>query len=138
MVRCENISSVFFTSTYLGGASPFLFVRAFTFETEADQQLELADLFTAGSDYIAPIRLAVQADLVEQLGEDLIDFIESGTGDDPANYQNFAITDDALIFFFSEGDVGPDAAGPRSARVPLSDFSAIWNIGDEADPVQKG
>jgi hypothetical protein len=131
----EDITSIlFYTSTYLGGASPFLFVGAMTFDNETDQQLELSDLFIEGADYITPIKSAVQADLIDQLGEDLIDFIEAGTGDDPANYQTFVITDDALIFFFSEGDVGPNAAGPRSARVPLSDLSAIWALDNTAGP----
>jgi hypothetical protein len=131
----ENIDSVlFYTSTYTGGAHPFLFVHAMTFDTETDQQVELADLFTEGADYLTPIKTAVQADLINQLGEDMIDFIETGAGDDPAHYQNFVITDDALVFFFSQGDVGPSAAGARSARVPLSDLADIWALGDTAGP----
>jgi hypothetical protein len=125
----DDISSVlFYTSTYLGGAHPLLFIHSMTFNTATDEQLELADLFTPGADYITPIQAAVRADLSEQLGPDMSDFIESGTADDPALYQNFAITDDSLIFFFSQGDVAPSVAGARSARVPLSDLTDIWAL----------
>lgn len=131
-----NIRSVaFFTSTYMGGASPFLLANAMTFNTETDQVLALDDLFVEGADYMTPIKAAVQADLVGQLGEDLRDFIEAGTSDDAA-FHNFAISDDALIFFFSEGDVAPNAAGPRSAEVLLSDLGSIWALDVVAGPAQ--
>lgn len=32
---------------------------------------------------------------------------------DPANYQNFAVTNDGVIFFFDQGHMLPDAAGAR-------------------------
>lgn len=130
------VSIAFFTSTYMGGASPHLVVDAMTFDTEREQVLGLDDLFVGDVDYLPTIKAAVQADLVDQLGEDLRDFIEAGTGDDPANYNRFTITDDALIFFFSQGDVAPRAAGPRSAEVLLSDLGSIWALDVVAGPAQ--
>jgi hypothetical protein len=39
---------------------------------------------------------------------------------DPANYQNFAITNDGVIFFFSQGTLLPEAAGATQVLVPRS------------------
>ncbi|WP_131810777.1 RsiV family protein, partial [Mycobacterium intracellulare] len=41
---------------------------------------------------------------------------------DPANYQNFAVTNDGVIFFFDQGRMVPDATQvlvPRSAIDPM-------------------
>ncbi len=48
----------------------------------------------------------------------LIDAIPQTAGLDPANYQNFALTDDSLIFFFSQGEMFAESAGPVQATVP--------------------
>jgi hypothetical protein len=40
------------------------------------------------------------------------------TGHDPSHYQNFAITDDQLIFYFAPGEMLPAFAGPAQAQVP--------------------
>lgn len=39
---------------------------------------------------------------------------------DPANYQNFAVTNDGVIFFFDQGRMLPDAAGAPQVLVPRS------------------
>ena len=39
-------------------------------------------------------------------------------GLDPTSYQNFAITNDAVIFFFDQGQLLPEAAGAISVSVP--------------------
>ncbi|CFR93185.1 putative secreted protein [Mycobacterium tuberculosis] len=42
------------------------------------------------------------------------------TGLDPAHYQNFAITDDSLIFYFAQGELLPSFVGACQAQVPRS------------------
>ena len=37
---------------------------------------------------------------------------------DPSHYQNFAVTDDAVIFFFSQGELLPRMLAPPEASVP--------------------
>jgi hypothetical protein len=39
---------------------------------------------------------------------------------DPANYQNFAVTNDGVIFFFNQGQMLSDAAGAIQVLVPRS------------------
>jgi hypothetical protein len=38
----------------------------------------------------------------------------------PANYQNFAVVNDGVIFFFDQGVLVPDSAGPLQVLVPRS------------------
>ena len=51
----------------------------------------------------------MQSELEKQLGQPVN--ISPAAGLDPSKYQNFAITNDAIIFFFSQGDLLPEAAG---------------------------
>jgi hypothetical protein len=44
--------------------------------------------------------------------------IQSSTGLDASHYQNFAITDDQLIFYFAQGEMLPAVAGPVQAQLP--------------------
>ena len=46
--------------------------------------------------------------------------IAPGAAYDPANYQNFAVTNDGVIFFFDQGHMLPDAAGATQVLVPRS------------------
>ncbi len=40
-------------------------------------------------------------------------------------YQNFAITDDAVIFFIGQGMWLPEAAGPVEVSVPRTEIESI-------------
>ena len=40
-------------------------------------------------------------------------------------YQNFAITDDAVIFFFGQNQVVPDNAGPHKVTVPRTELATL-------------
>jgi hypothetical protein len=64
-------------------------------------------------DAIYPI---VQREIAHQNGLGVA--ITPSTGLDPAHYQNFAITDDDLIFYFAPGELLPSIAGASRVRVP--------------------
>ena len=55
----------------------------------------------------------------------LIDSIPQTDGLDPANYQNFALTDDSVIFFFSQGEMFAESAGPVEATVPRASVAPM-------------
>ncbi len=44
---------------------------------------------------------------------------------DEGKYQNFAITDDAVIFFFAQDQVVQDNAGPHKVAVPRAELSSM-------------
>ncbi|MEO6794013.1 MAG: DUF3298 domain-containing protein [Mycobacterium sp.] len=44
---------------------------------------------------------------------------------DPANYQNFAVVNDGVIFFFDQGVLLPDSAGALQVLVPRSEIDPM-------------
>jgi hypothetical protein len=80
-------------------------------------------LFSPGTQPLAVIFPIVAADLQKQSG--LTNPIPPVTGLDPTNYQNFAVTNDAVIFFFSQGTLLPDAAGATQVSVPRPAIDAM-------------
>jgi hypothetical protein len=106
-----------------GGAHPTTSYKALNF----DQTLRKQITFAAPADdktqalwqvddplkVVAPI---VMSELQKQTGQP----IAPSAAYDPTNYQNFAITNDGVIFFFSQGQLLPEAAGPTQVLVPRS------------------
>jgi hypothetical protein len=69
--------------------------------------------------YRKPVILPIVRDgLQKQFGQPVP--IDQAAGLDPANYQNFAITNDGVIFFFSQGTLLPESAGAAQVLVPRS------------------
>ena len=100
----------------VGGAHPQTWYKSFNWNLEADAPLTFDTLFrpdTRPLDVIFPI---VQADVARQLGVDAP--IAPADGLDPAKYQQFALTDEELIFFFGQGEIMPGAGGALQATVP--------------------
>ncbi len=120
------VSLVFTIGDYTGGAHPNSWYTTFTFDLEQGQEITLDDLFVEGSNPLAVISPIIQQDLLARIGE-MTDptWVEQGTGENPDNYQNFAITPDQLIFFFPPYQVAAYAAGPQEASIPLSQIRAI-------------
>jgi hypothetical protein len=44
---------------------------------------------------------------------------------DEKQYRNFAITDDAVIFFFGESQIVPDNSGPKEVTVPRAQLASL-------------
>jgi uncharacterized protein DUF3298 len=63
----------------------------------------------------------VQADLQKQTGQPALPPALYS----PTNYQDFAVTNDGVIFFFSQGKLLPDAAGAPQVLVPRSAIDPI-------------
>lgn len=125
--RGDNLLSLIFTEyLYTGGAHPTTLFKTFTFDTEANTLVTLDDLFRAGIDPYPTLGGVVEALLREQLaGISDDEYIHSGSGENPDNYQNFALDGDELVFYFPPAQVAAHAAGPQIVRVPLSDLSSI-------------
>ena len=65
----------------------------------------------------------MQRQLETQTG--LTGSISPGDGLDPAHYQNFAITDDLVIFFFGRAELLPSYADATSAVVPRNQIPPL-------------
>lgn len=100
----------------VGGTRSSIWYKAFNYNLGTRQPITFDNLFLPGAaplDVIFPI---VQRDLERQtpLGAAVL----PSTGHDPTHYQNFAITDDQLIFYFAPGEMLPALGGPLQAQVP--------------------
>jgi Protein of unknown function (DUF3298) len=100
----------------LGGSHPSTWYKAFNYNLGAKQPITFDTLFAPGTTPLDSIYPIVQRDLEHQNAAGAA--ILPSTGLDPTHYQNFAITDDQLIFYFAPGEMLPAFAGAAHAQVP--------------------
>ncbi|MCV7176407.1 esterase [Mycolicibacterium sphagni] len=100
----------------VGGARPTTWYKAFNYDVAQRKPVTFDTLFTADAKVLNAIFPVVQHELERQTG--LTGVIATSDGLDPSHYQNFAVTDDAVIFFFGQGELLPADAGATSASVP--------------------
>ena len=101
----------------LGGAHPSTWYKAFNYNLGTNQPITFDNLFAPGATPLDSIFPLVQRDLERQnpLGAAIL----PSTGLDPSHYQNFAITDDEVIFYFAPGELlPPTIAGASQVHVP--------------------
>lgn len=110
----------------VGGAHPQTWFKAFTYDLGTRTPITFDTLFRPGSSPVDLVFPAVQRDLQDKTGIDQP--VLPGDGLDPQNYQNFAVTDDSVIFFFGQGELLPAAAGATQATVPRSVLAPVLAI----------
>jgi hypothetical protein len=116
-------SLVFEVYENVGGAHPSTFYEAFNWNLAKRAPITFDTLFKPGTKPLDIIYPEVNRYLQKQQG--IIDPVSPGAGLDPANYQNFALTDDAVIFFFSRGELMAGAAGAMQASVPRAALAPV-------------
>ena len=113
----------------LGGPRPSTSFKGFNYDLGRGQPITFDNLFVSGSKPLDAIYPIVQRE-VGQNGSGAAD--SARTGLDPAHYQNFAITDEAVIFYFAPGELLPTSAGVSQARVPRSALPPLTRAALEA------
>jgi hypothetical protein len=116
-------SVVFTIWQNVGGVHPQTWYKSFNWDLGKKAPITFETLFKPGSKPLDVIYPAVEQYLKKQQG--LIDGIPANVGLDPAKYQNFALTDDALLFFFGQGELSAESAGPVEASVPRATVAAL-------------
>lgn len=107
-------------------AHPATWYKAFSYNDVTKAPITLDTLFRPGTtplDVIAPI---VAQHMSATAGQPIT--IDPADGHNPANYQNFAITDDAVIFFFDRDQMHP-AYDATEVSVPRSAIANMLNPG---------
>jgi hypothetical protein len=102
----------------VGSAHPTTWYRSFTFDTVRGKPVTFDTLFVPDAKPLDVIFPIVQRELETQT--QLAGSISPGDGRDPTHYQNFAITDDSVIFYFGQAELLPSYAGETSVTVPRS------------------
>jgi len=116
-------SVVFKTFQDVGGAHPQTFYKAFNWDQGYRKPITIDAMFRAGAQPFPVIFPLVQSELQKQTGTPPA--IPPSVGLDPLTYQNFAITNDSLIFFFSQGEILPESAGALQVAVPRGPVDAM-------------
>ncbi len=101
----------------LGGPRPSTSYKGFNYDLGSHQPITFDTLFAPNSKPLDSIYPIVQRDMARQTGFGAA--ILPGSGLDSSHYQNFAITDDELIFYFAPGELlPPSIAGASQVHVP--------------------
>jgi hypothetical protein len=98
----------------VGGPHPLTWYKAFNYNLSTHQPITFETLFAPGSNPLAVILPALQKAVDTQLGS----HVTISDGLNPSHYQNFALTDDELILYVSQGDMLPSAAGALAVHLP--------------------
>ena len=111
----------------VGGAHPQTLYKAFNWDqtyrkpiayaTTADDN-KTQPLWQPTAEPLKVVFPIVQSELQKQTGQQVS--IAPSAGLDPMNYQEFAVTNDGVMFFFSQGVLLPEAAGATQVLVPRS------------------
>ena len=100
----------------LGGPRPSTFYKGFNYDVAGQKAITFDTLFAPNTRPLNAIYPIVQREVGKQTG--LTAAILPSSGLDAAHYQNFAITDDELIFYFAPGELLPSLAGGSQVHVP--------------------
>jgi hypothetical protein len=116
-------SVVFTMWQNVGGVHPQTWYKSFNWDLGKKAPITFDTLFKPGTKPLDVIYPVVEQYIQKQQG--LIDGIPPSVGLDPSKYQNFALTDDAVIFFFGQGELLAESAGPVEASVPRATLAPL-------------
>jgi hypothetical protein len=92
--------------------------QAFNYDLSKQTPVTFETLFRPGADPLAVLNPIVKREFGKHSSTPVQDL-------DAATYRNFALTDDAVIFFFGEDQVVADNNGPYQISVPRSDLAPM-------------
>ena len=101
------------------GAHPVGSYKAFNYNLDRNVAITIDTLFRPGTDPVEVVGPIVQREFADRGLE-----TASPVGDAQA-YENFAVTDDAVIFFFDQGQVAPQSAGPQAVAIPRAELTSL-------------
>lgn len=99
----------------VGSAHPTTWYKTFTYDVGLARPVTFDTLFAPGADPLDAIFPIVRRTLESETG--LVGGISPADGRDPAHYQNFAVTDDSVVFFFGRAELLPSYAGATSVTL---------------------
>jgi hypothetical protein len=116
-------SLVLETYQSVGGAHPTTFFKSFNWDQGLRKPITIDTLFREGTAPFPVILPLVQSEIARQSGQSVL--IGPEIGLDSTKYENFAITNDSLTFFFSQGDLLPGAYGAMQVTIPRAPVDAM-------------
>ena len=104
-----------------GGAHPVTSYKAFNYDLSKHAPITFDTLFKPGTNPQAALDPIVQRELEKRGNTTTQPFNILGA----KSYQNFAITDDAVIFFFGQGVLLAEVDGPLEVSVPRTALATL-------------
>jgi Protein of unknown function (DUF3298) len=114
-------SLVFEEYVNIGGAHPETYYEALNYDLGKKAPITFDTLFKPGGNPVAVLDPLVSTALKNQLPGAPVD--DNPIGADM--YKNFTLTDDAVIFFISQGQWTIEAAGAQMVSIPRSQLASI-------------
>jgi hypothetical protein len=105
----------------VGGAHPETYYDALNYDLAKKSPITFETLFKPGADPVAVLDPLVETDLRNRLQGAPVNANPVGA----EMYRNFALTDDAVIFFVGQGLWTIEAAGAQEVSVPRSELASI-------------
>lgn len=122
----HTLTYLFTSASYTGGAHGIEVPVTFTFDRTTGEQIELADLFVPGSNYLSRLSEIARAKLPTMMGDYTNpDFIADGTEPRIENFQTFYLEGDTLVFLFAPYQVAPYVVGTVTFPIELSQLNDI-------------
>ena len=106
----------------LGAAHPLVWYKSFNYNLVNQQSITFDSLFQPGTQPLQVILPIVQKTLADRYRATVS--IPPATGLQPANYQSFAISNDAIVFFFDQNALQP-AMEATQVSVPRSAIASM-------------
>ena len=105
-----------------GGAHPVTGYQSFTYDLGKGAPITFDTLFKPGTRPVEALDSIVRRQW-EKFSDDFGPMDDNTLG--ARVYQNFALTDDAVIFFIAQGMWLPQVAGPRKVSVPRTELASL-------------
>lgn len=107
----------------VGGAHPTTWYRSFNYSLVQGRPITFDTLFAPESQPLQAVFPIVRRELEASTG--MTGLVDGVDGQDPSHYQNFAITDNAVTFYFDRAEMLPSSAGALSVTVPRADIPPL-------------
>ena len=95
--------------------------KAFNYDLTKKAPITFDTLFKPGTQPLEVLNPIVQRAWEDRGGTGLLSFDDV----DPRAYKNFALTDDAMTFFFNQDGLLPHEAGDLKVTVPRSEVESL-------------
>jgi hypothetical protein len=116
-------SLVFTVYSQSGAAHPVTSYHSFTYDLTKKAPVTFESLFKPGTKPVAVLDPLVSRSLADRRADSVAQVGDNTVG--ARMYEDFALTNDSVIFFLSQGLWLPQAAGPQEVRIPRAALESI-------------
>ncbi|KLV26124.1 hypothetical protein ABW02_12210 [Niallia circulans] len=114
----QTISILFETFEYITGPKGNLTTESLTFDLQTHKQLSLKDIFQEKSNYLFLLSKISYGELIKDkdLATDKA-LVKQGTSPNENNFQNFAILNDSILFYFPSNQIAAEKLGVQELAI---------------------